>query len=507
MKNKIMWSIIVLATAAAFVSCGGGGGGGTPPAPAVPDIMVNDNNLVISFGTVVLRNTSEQTVTMKNDGAADLSIGAIAGASAPFSITSDTCSNQTISPAASCSVTVRFAPTGGGTFSANLGIPSNDPDETTVNAQLSGASPNVVFVTSVSGNGNLGSWADAGGKTGLAAGDAVCQARAGAAGLSGSFKAWLSDDNDDAYCRIHNLTGKRSANCSQAALPASAGPWVRTDGFSCAARIDELLDNGKMYTPVRFDEFGAQITEAAYFTNTYIDGTLHPAVPSPCINWTSSDAGLVGEGGGTDMTSYNWTAYFGLSCAQPTVRLLCMQTGAGPSLPSLLTTGKKVFLASGWGTGNLSTWPGAGGNSGLAAGDAICRARAAAAGLANADRFKAWLSDSTTNAKDRITSDGPWVRLDGVPIAENKADLLDGSLFTSINLTETGLYYGNYGVWSGTTDNGVKTPNTCNDWTDGSSGFMGSFGVAPNAGPGWSSGWSNGTSCNQSVFMLRCIED
>ena len=178
MKNKIMWSIIVLATAAAFVSCGGGGGGGgggTPPAPAVPDIMVNDNNLVISFGTVVLRNTSEQTVTMKNDGAADLSIGAIAGASAPFSITSDTCSNQTISPAASCSVTVRFAPTGGGTFSANLGIPSNDPDETTVNAQLSGASPNVVFVTSVSGNGNLGSWADAGGKTGLAAGDAVAR--------------------------------------------------------------------------------------------------------------------------------------------------------------------------------------------------------------------------------------------------------------------------------------------------------------------------------------------
>ena len=114
------------------------------------------------------------------------------------------------------------------------------------------------------------------------AGDAVCRAPAGAGRVKRQLQGLaVRDDNDDAYCRIHNLTGKRSANCSQAALPASAGPWVQDGRFSCAARIDELLDNGKMYTPVRFDEFGAQITEAAYFTNTYIDGTLHPAVPSP----------------------------------------------------------------------------------------------------------------------------------------------------------------------------------------------------------------------------------
>jgi len=107
---------------------------------------------------------------------------------------------------------------------------------------------NKVFVTSVSGNGNISTWADAGGKTGLAAADAVCQARANAAGLPGIFKAWLSDGNDDAYCRVHNLTGKISANCGQSSLPASAGPWVRMDGFPFGARIDQLL-NGTVYSP------------------------------------------------------------------------------------------------------------------------------------------------------------------------------------------------------------------------------------------------------------------
>ena len=41
----------------------------------------------------------------------------------------------------------------------------------------------VAFVTSVQGNGDLGSWPDSGGLTGLAGGDAICRARATAAGL------------------------------------------------------------------------------------------------------------------------------------------------------------------------------------------------------------------------------------------------------------------------------------------------------------------------------------
>ena len=62
------------------------------------------------------------------------------------------------------------------------------------------------FVTSSSGTGNLGSWPDAGsglpgvgGFVGLDAADAICQAHASRAGLSGTYVAWLSDASTDAY--------------------------------------------------------------------------------------------------------------------------------------------------------------------------------------------------------------------------------------------------------------------------------------------------------------------
>ena len=122
----------------------------------------------------------------------------------------------------------------------------------------SSADPNLVaFVTSVEGTGNLSSWSDAGDQIGLAAGDAICQARAEAGKLSGSFVAWLSDADDDAYCRVQNLEGKKLANCGQPELPTAAGPWVRVDGLPFAGTIDQMLKpNYRIFTPVHFDEFG-----------------------------------------------------------------------------------------------------------------------------------------------------------------------------------------------------------------------------------------------------------
>jgi len=302
-----------------------------------------------------------------------------------------------------------------------------------------------VFVTSVSGNGNLSTWTDAGGKIGLEAGDAICQARANTAGFIGIFRAWLSDDNDDAYCRVHNLTGKKSANCGQAELPAYAGPWIRTDGFPFGETIDQILSpNNKVYAPARFDEFGNAVPlDTTYFTNTHYDGTLFSYIPSPCSNWTSNGALQSALSGLSNRTADYWTWYSGLSCSLSRP-LLCFQTGAGPVLPDFSSQGKKVFLTSVSGNGNLGGWADAGGNTGLQAGDAICRARAQAEGIENASNFIAWLSNSATDVKDRITSNGPWVRLDGAKVADNKADLIDGSLFTPINLTETGIYLGRY---------------------------------------------------------------
>jgi uncharacterized protein YidB (DUF937 family) len=368
--------------------------------------------------------------------------------------------------------------------------------------------PLVVFVTSTSGNGKLGSWADAGGKSGLAAADAICQSRASAAGLAGNFRAWISDRSNDAYCRVHNLAGKKTSNCGLPTLPAAAGPWVRTDGYPYSGNISELTNLGIVYAPARYDEYGTLVPgPTIYFTNTLssgqaiIGGTM-------CSDWTSASSYDFYVGAGNcDVTAVlsNYT-----ECTNSAVRLLCMQTGGGPVLQNLTTTGKKVFVSSTNGTGNLASWPDAGGNIGIAAGDNVCQSLAANAGLANAANFKAWLSDSSTNAIDHITSNGssgPWVRLDGLPIANNKNDLTDGSLFTSISLDDKGDYYGEYqNVWTGTSPDGTQDANrSCNNWTDGTASYVGSLGHDMQAGYVWTFGYEK--TCDTNVHRIYCFED
>jgi hypothetical protein len=365
-----------------------------------------------------------------------------------------------------------------------------------------GVMSNQVFLTSVTGNGNLGTWADGVGKTGLAAGDAICQARSAAAGLTGNFIAWLSDENDDAYCRILGFAGKKADNCGQTTFPADAGPWVRTDGFPFSTTVAELLDEGKVFVPVATDEFGQPFTVSqVYRTGTGNDGALEASEDGPCANWTSgAEAAVIG--GVSNYTTYAWSRRASNNCAGDFAGLLCFETGAGASLPNFALPGKKAFVTSTTGTGNLGTWPGANGQSGIAAGDEICRSSAAAAGLQNAQSFKAWLSDANTNASARIASDGPWVRLDGVVLAENLADLMDGELNTSMSLTETGVYVSGF-VRTGTTRNGEKTSDTCNGWTDGSESFNGSTGRTYDRS-GWTA--SGHPPCNLGMY-LYCFED
>jgi len=295
------------------------------------------------------------------------------------------------------------------------------------------SAPLTVFVTSVSGNGNLSQWPDAlaVSATGVAAGDAVCQARATAAGLSGTFVAWLSDSTTDAYCHIQGYTGTISGtnpNCGQATLPVAAGPWVRTDGYPFAPTIDKLV-SGQIYTPLKYDETGTIITiDSHYYTGTLYGGDYSGQT---CSDWTTGTSSSInGTAGSSDGTRGLWTYQQNTTC-NATYHLICFQTGTGGPLPSLAlpASAKKVFATSTTGTGDLTSWATyiASGSSatGVAAGDAICQARATAMGITGA--FKAWLSDSTTSAPDHVTAgattDGPFYRLDGVKIANNKAAL------------------------------------------------------------------------------------
>ena len=368
-----------------------------------------------------------------------------------------------------------------------------------------GPTPHLAFVTSVKGTGNLSSWSEAGGQTGLAAGDAICRARAAAAGLAdaNAFVAWLSDDKNDAYCRAHLLSGRVEDNCGQSSMPAAAGPWVRTDGFPFADNLVDIIEESRIFAPAATDEFGRQHISTNYFTGTNYVGKLAGA--SPCSNWSSDAAARVASAN-TAFGAHNWTSGASGDCADQQA-LLCLQAQDGESIdPTTPYFGRIVFATSVKGTGDIGSWPAAGGKTGLAAGDAICQARASAAGLTNASNYKAWLSDSTTDAVDRLQHDGPWTRPDGVLVARNKSDLTDGLLLTTISQYENGAYIEPpmfYYAWTGTGPDGTAGSQTCNDWQDGSAASRGGNGRLFDA-----SGWTGviGPSCN-SQYSLYCFDD
>ena len=52
----------------------------------------------------------------------------------------------------------------------------------------------------------MSTWTGAVG-TGLAAADSICQQKATAAAMPGTYVAWLSDGTSDAYCRAFGFTG------------------------------------------------------------------------------------------------------------------------------------------------------------------------------------------------------------------------------------------------------------------------------------------------------------
>jgi hypothetical protein len=109
---------------------------------------------------------------------------------------------------------------------------------------------------------------------------------------------------------------------------------------------------------------------------------------------------------------------------------------------------------------------------GLAGADAKCQALADAASLGGT--YKAWLSDATGSPSTRFTkSTTPYVRLDGMIVANDWADLTDGTLLASISITEldtagpSGNACGASAAWTNTSAGGTQTSSTssCGNWS------------------------------------------
>jgi len=109
-----------------------------------PDIDVSPASL--DFGTVDVGLSKTLSLTISNTGNADLTVSSIT-TETPFTISE---SPFTLQPGSSKTITVKFTPQSGGSFTKQLVIISNDPDEGSLTVNLTGTGNAVVNITTTS---------------------------------------------------------------------------------------------------------------------------------------------------------------------------------------------------------------------------------------------------------------------------------------------------------------------------------------------------------------------
>ena len=140
---------------------------------------------------------------------------------------------------------------------------------------------------------------------GALAGDAICQQTAEAAGLGGTFMAWLSDSTTSPSVRF----------------TPSAAPYRRLDGVLVAGDWAQLT-SGVLLAPLEIDENGGVNPFAEVWTATFTDGT---AFPPTCLDWTTQDIAQTGSAGRTSDTDFEWTNVYSQFCDRTGLRLYCFQ--------------------------------------------------------------------------------------------------------------------------------------------------------------------------------------
>jgi len=140
---------------------------------------------------------------------------------------------------------------------------------------------------------------------------------------------------------------------------------------------------------------------------------------------------------------------------------------------------------------------------GLAGADAKCQAAAESAMLPGT--YKAWLSDSTTSARDRLPpGDRVYVSPGGSVLAYGWPQLVSGVLNYRPNMNEWLLEEWGVSVWTGTSSDGTSSGYTCGNWYSASEeGTRGKPWDLPNPDGRWTD-WSV-LSC-ELAGRLYCIQ-
>lgn len=138
--------------------------------------------------------------------------------------------------------------------------------------------------------------------------------------------------------------------------------------------------------------------------------------------------------------------------------------------------------------------------TGLGGADTLCGTLATTAGLPGT--FVAWMSDSATDAKSRISGDA--IRLvNGDRVALGRTDLLDSDLAFAIDIDQAGTTGITGAVWTGTLADGTKDTDNCSDWGTNLVGTSGTVGNAATTDGTWT---DDGTATCDTPAHLICIQ-
>ena len=167
--------------------------------------------------------------------------------------------------------------------------------------------------------------------------------------------------------------------------------------------------------------------------------------------------------------------------------------GSGGAGGRAETGSRRIFVTSTVQTANLG---------GISGADMLCATQARDAGLVGS--FRAWLSTTTSPVVDRTDpTGGPFRRIDGVVVAENWNDLLDGTIGAPINLDAEGMARGG-DVWTGTLADGTSyLGDDCAGFTSDVSG-IGLCGASASTSATWT---ENITPACSTPLRLYCVEE
>ena len=304
---------------------------------------------------------------------------------------------------------------------------SEDQDITVELAAEAAPTTNRVFVTSSAFPAALKQATDA---DGLAAGDRLCTQTAAAAGLAGTFVAFLSSDTlgIDAVDRLGSALG-----------------WVRTDGAPVYADRAAITSRDQLYAIDR-DEAARKIAASSWLGGGQ-HGMRMPGF-GDCQGYTATAAGenIYTFPQHSVANDYATTCMF-------LEHLLCFQTDNQVPIvpPKAFPLGRYAFVSD-------KPWDLA---TGFAGADAQCAQDARGAQLEG--QFVAALATKTSSVSDRVgTLKGVWRRADGIVLS---LTALGDSLAAPLHRTASGKIENTPAFIGAPSLESVATEN-CDDWKD-----------------------------------------